>query len=575
MNIVEIIQHDLPEFTGICFRERDASPEKVRELKVSMAWLLNKSRAQWYIGKKVLVAGYGVHKGKYFTATIVDIKSVREMVISGKWEDALAYQNSLYDNWIQWHQNRDVLNNPVDKRFGVIFENPTEIKRFSEHFSFSRGNFYYIHAKTQNISPILPPLPKDDAPLYRLKELFINGFKDKNRNIKITFYDGAITVIHGENGSGKTTFLRVIQAILKKDITYLKQQNVQGFDLTFWQGQTEEGERIMSCPDIEQLTYDKDTLEIYEILEKFSRSVFFGVHRGLQDNLGDIRKKLLNMRNLGAGIQGSAVGTLDQILSSIAEKEDISWDENHISVEKLGVEVIEETLCRAFDKGEKAILRGMNNAFFDTMDSFLSMDYEKDVVIPPDFEADFKAKKIFFLSFLKELKDSASKEKLKQFIEADDLSLIHKEKPLFKTLVINLLNQTKSEEQENIELRAISTLINTFNAFISQEKTIEKTLHVDSYRAKILLPNHESHSLKDLSSGELHLLSFLTLFLVLRRTDNVFFIDEPEISLSMAWQRKLLPLLSEFAPQAQIIVATHSPSIVYKNTNYLVELPNI
>ncbi len=568
MNIVEIIHKDEPDFTGICFRERDTPLEKVREFGISMAWTFRRHRATQY--KKVLIAGYGEHKGKYFIADIIDIKSVREAYMSGNWQAAMDYDNALSGDWITYHVKReiDLIKNPVDRRCVVIFANPTEITRFSETFSFSRGSFYYIHAKPQNTNPILPPIFQDDAPLYRLKELTINGFKDKNRNIKITFYDGAITVIHGENGSGKTTLLRVIQAILKKDIAYLQQQNVQGFDLTFGQGQTEEGERTMSCPDIEQLTSEKDTLEIYEILEKFSRSVFFGVHRGLQDNLGDIRKKLLNMRNLETGVQGNARNTLDQILKEIAEKENIDWDKNHVLVDRLGIDQVEESLCRAFNKSEKAVLLGMNNAFFQTMDSFLAMQYE-DVKIPPNFEVEFKAKKVFFESFLKELKPSASQEMLKNFVESDDISSLESKNPLFKTLVINLLNQTKLYESENIELKAISTLINTFNAFISQEKTIEKTLHVDSYRAKILLPNHESHSLKDLSSGELHLLSFLTLFLVLRRTDNVFFIDEPEISLSMAWQRKLLPLLSEFAPQAQIIVATHSPEIADGNIDYL------
>mgnify|MGYP005779253465 FL=1 len=49
-------------------------------------------------------------------------------------------------------------------------------------------------------------------------------------------------------------------------------------------------------------------------------------------------------------------------------------------------------------------------------------------------------------------------------------------------------------------------------------------------------------------------------------------VDEPEISLNMVWQRKLLPLLNELAPNAEIIVASHSPSITRANSKYLVEL---
>lgn len=49
-------------------------------------------------------------------------------------------------------------------------------------------------------------------------------------------------------------------------------------------------------------------------------------------------------------------------------------------------------------------------------------------------------------------------------------------------------------------------------------------------------------------------------------------VDEPEISLNMIWQRKLLPLLNELATNAEIIVASHSPSIARANSKYLVEL---
>jgi predicted ATP-binding protein involved in virulence len=40
----------------------------------------------------------------------------------------------------------------------------------------------------------------------------------------------------------------------------------------------------------------------------------------------------------------------------------------------------------------------------------------------------------------------------------------------------------------------------------------------------------------------------------------------------MKWQRELLPLLSRINPNTQIIVATHSPAIAHKHTEYLVEL---
>jgi predicted ATPase len=107
-----------------------------------------------------------------------------------------------------------------------------------------------------------------------------------------------------------------------------------------------------------------------------------------------------------------------------------------------------------------------------------------------------------------------------------------------------------------------------FNAHLYRDKK----LVVTEDAAYIDLGSGKQHTLNELSSGERHLLTFLTAFLIIGRNRNFFIIDEPEISLNMKWQRELLPLLNEISPNAQIIVATHSPSIAHKNTNYLVEL---
>ncbi|MOA51157.1 hypothetical protein D3C78_1742670 [compost metagenome] len=49
-------------------------------------------------------------------------------------------------------------------------------------------------------------------------------------------------------------------------------------------------------------------------------------------------------------------------------------------------------------------------------------------------------------------------------------------------------------------------------------------------------------------------------------------IDEPEISLHLDWQSKLIAILARFVPDAQIIVATHSPAIAEYGTKNLMEL---
>ncbi|ASY69425.1 ATPase [Sinorhizobium fredii CCBAU 83666] len=68
--------------------------------------------------------------------------------------------------------------------------------------------------------------------------------------------------------------------------------------------------------------------------------------------------------------------------------------------------------------------------------------------------------------------------------------------------------------------------------------------------------------IKDLSSGEKQLIIFLAETLLRERRPYVYIADEPELSLHIEWQEKLVPVILEISPQAQIFFATHSPDIV-------------
>lgn len=65
-----------------------------------------------------------------------------------------------------------------------------------------------------------------------------------------------------------------------------------------------------------------------------------------------------------------------------------------------------------------------------------------------------------------------------------------------------------------------------------------------------------------LSAGEKQMLSFVSYNAFL--TSNIFFIDEPELSLHVDWQRQLFPILLGQATNNQYIICTHSPFIYSK-----------
>lgn len=65
-----------------------------------------------------------------------------------------------------------------------------------------------------------------------------------------------------------------------------------------------------------------------------------------------------------------------------------------------------------------------------------------------------------------------------------------------------------------------------------------------------------------LSSGEKQLLILMSETLLQREMPAIFIADEPELSLHVLWQERLVGSLRMLNPNAQIISATHSPDIV-------------
>ena len=88
-------------------------------------------------------------------------------------------------------------------------------------------------------------------------------------------------------------------------------------------------------------------------------------------------------------------------------------------------------------------------------------------------------------------------------------------------------------------------------------KTIRRDqneLYFDSYG--------ETISCYKLSSGEKQMLIILLTVIVQAKRPFVLFMDEPEVSLHVEWQQRLLDLLIDLNPNVQVILTTHSPAVI-------------
>ena len=84
----------------------------------------------------------------------------------------------------------------------------------------------------------------------------------------------------------------------------------------------------------------------------------------------------------------------------------------------------------------------------------------------------------------------------------------------------------------------------------------------------------EERHINTLSSGEIQLVVILTHLYFNPEIEraNVFIIDEPELSLHVQWQEKFVDGLMEASKETQLILATHSPTIILNKTNNCVDI---
>ncbi|HFW6085601.1 TPA: AAA family ATPase, partial [Salmonella enterica subsp. enterica serovar Enteritidis] len=79
----------------------------------------------------------------------------------------------------------------------------------------------------------------------------------------------------------------------------------------------------------------------------------------------------------------------------------------------------------------------------------------------------------------------------------------------------------------------------------------------------------------NLSSGEKQLLILFIETLLQQNKPFIYLTDEPELSLHIAWQRKIIPAIKQLNPNAQIIAATHSPEVASKYRNAIFDMEKL
>jgi len=136
------------------------------------------------------------------------------------------------------------------------------------------------------------------------------------------------------------------------------------------------------------------------------------------------------------------------------------------------------------------------------------------------------------------------------------------------------LEEFTKKYEEDLQVRRVIVDINTIEQRIDKERASRDKLKklisdmfgnnkiVEFKDTGVEVKTKEGHdiSLALLSSGEKHALWIFIETLLVR--DNTLLIDEPEISMHIDWQKRLISAMNQLNKNAQLIIATHSPEIM-------------
>ena len=170
---------------------------------------------------------------------------------------------------------------------------------------------------------------------------------------------------------------------------------------------------------------------------------------------------------------------------------------------------------------------------------------------------DIEALRLFFSRLSGE---QASARRLSALAHLYENNEIHKQQ--YETLRFFLLRLARVVSQTRETETNLEKFVEQVNVYL-QQSSDEKQIFYDPQKMRVHVRNlwtGKDVGLDDLSSGEKQVISlFSRLYLYPRK--KIVLIDEPELSLSIDWQKRLLPDIASSPSCAQLLAITHSPFI--------------
>ncbi len=408
--------------------------------------------------------------------------------------------------------------------------------------------------------------------MYKINSVKIIGFWNQY-NINYEFNKN-IDIFIGENGTGKTTFINIIEASLTCNINMICKYQFKEVELNLYHENNECVVRVKKDEYNTKISYivhlnskkklDKvihlgshnaymyanerssrdfysnEHLEVYRYMRDMFNIVLLSVNRKIDDNRYKYDAVFRNE-------QYKYVNSVDEKLNNLCE-EFMKFKANlELKVKRLSIEFEKQVLKLLLynEEMDKLKINLLNNSenferekeglynvykLLDALDSEVISNIDKHIY---------------------RINQVSEKYRSKSPLEVEDImpiALLARTEHLVEETI--LMEKKKKEIYEPLE---------KFK-FIVSKFMKNKEINYDSNQF-IVSRNRKTIPLEELSSGEKQLLILLMESMLLNNQQGIFIADEPELSLHITWQEKIVPSIMELNKNVQIIVATHSPEI--------------
>ncbi|MEV4625474.1 AAA family ATPase [Micromonospora sp. NPDC049523] len=390
--------------------------------------------------------------------------------------------------------------------------------------------------------------------MAKLLEAKVSGLAGRPGNVHIVFHRD-LNVFWGMNGSGKTSFLKILHSALTGNPSSIARVPFRSAEITFEHNGKSVTRTVRKAARQSDLTSDEQEfwafMEEEKVSEEEKRAFLAEVSRKLQ------WKTTPDPRHDRAFPHGYLPISRMTDLAHAGYRHGVPPRE---STGLLNETIIDEEFARQTtalwrDYSNAALIRirqVQEQGLAEVLSAVLSGERSRPrsrAVIPSEIAYELVT------SFFEGQRIAPQLASPGKFVEN------YERNPLLQDVVTRI---SEIQHLINVAQAPQQRLIEMFAALFPRNKR----LILDPRQGLGVRIGDERIPLESLSSGEKQIVRLLLECLAAR--SNAILIDEPELSLHVDWQNKLVSFMHLINPDAQLILATHSPEVMANVDNHKV-----